>query len=93
MNGRQVAIYRSDRVRDLYVFVDAGQSLDVLPEGLRKHVEPAVQVMTLDLHPGRRLARANAANVLTQIASAGFYVQLPPEPEALPPRGTEVDEP
>ena len=93
MNRRLVTIYRSDRVRDLYVYVDATHTLDVLPAALRQRLHPAVQVMTLDLAPERRLARANAAVVLAQIAQAGFYVQLPPEPEALPPRGTEVDEP
>lgn len=93
MTARQITIYRSDRMRDLYVFVDAATTLDVLPEALRRRFDPAVPVMTLALTPDRHLARARAEAVLTQIASVGFYVQLPPEPEQLPGRGDAVPEP
>ena len=91
MTGRDVTIYRSERVRDLYVYIDAGQTLEVLPTTLRQRLGPAVAVMTLALTPGRHLARASAAAVLGQIERAGFYLQLPPEPEklSLPPAGKQ----
>ena len=92
MTARNVTVYRSDRVRDLYVYIDATQTLRVLPEALLQRLGATVAVMTLALTAGRRLARANAAAVLAQIDRVGYYVQLPPEPEQLPARGTEVPE-
>ena len=93
MNARDVTVYRSNRVRDLYVYIDAAQTLTVLPETLLRRFGPAVAVMTLALTPDRRLARANAAAVLAQIERVGYYVQLPPEPERLPARGDGVGGP
>ena len=43
--------------------------------------------MTLLIDEGRKLARADAAKVLQDIADNGFYLQLPPVDEpALNPR-------
>ncbi|WP_419621567.1 YcgL domain-containing protein [Thiolapillus sp.] len=35
--------------------------------------------MELELHPERRLARANAEKVLKQLAEEGYYLQMPPD--------------
>lgn len=93
MSARRVTVYRSDRVRDLYVFIDAQQTLAVLPQALRQRMGPSVAVLTLELAPGRRMARSDASHVLAQIERLGFYLQLPPEPERPRTRPDRAPEP
>ena len=76
---RSVAVYRSEQVTDLYVYIGADATLDVLPAELRARFVRNVLVMTLELTPQQKLARAVAQNVLTQIDRVGFYLQMPPE--------------
>ena len=40
-------------------------------------------VMLLQLAPGRKLARADAQQVLAAIEEQGFYLQMPPTPDEL----------
>ncbi len=75
------SVYRSSRNEDTYLYVERGTDLDSLPEALRKRFGEAVHVMDLVLTPQRKLARADAAEVIEQIGSAGFYLQMPPRPE------------
>lgn len=76
--SRLVRIYRSTRRQEMYLFVDAGEDLERVPEALLKGFGRPVQAMELDLDAQRKLARADAAVVLERIESAGFYLQMPP---------------
>ena len=40
-------------------------------------------MMLLQLAPGKKLARADAEQVLAAIDEQGFYLQMPPGPEEL----------
>ena len=71
-------VYRASRKDETYIFLvkeDAGASL---PEGLAAILGPLEFVMQLDLHPGRKLARADVTTVMSDLESKGFYLQLPP---------------
>lgn len=72
------AVYRCQSKTDTYLFADAEADPAVLPEDLRDLVGPLEKVMTLELHPGRRLANANAETVMKEIRQCGYYLQLPP---------------
>jgi len=77
---RLVEIFRSPRREGMYLFVDRSRGLADVPEPLLARFGEPQPVMTLLLEPGRPLARADASEVLRQIAERGFYLQLPPTP-------------
>lgn len=71
-------VFRSSRQQEMYLYVEISRGLrDVPPELLARFGDPA-PVMTLNLTPERKLARADANAVLASIADQGFYLQMPP---------------
>ncbi len=78
-----VEIFRSSRKEEMYLYVEKARGLVDVPEVLLKQFGEAESVMTLVLEPDRKLARANAAEVLADIEEKGFYLQMPPTAEEL----------
>ena len=72
-------VYRSSRKQELYLYLAEKDAFDELPGALMKQLGEPTLVMELELHQGRRLARANTQQVITDLRSRGFYLQLPPE--------------
>lgn len=75
---RLVQIFRSTRKEEMYLYVDKANGLADVPESLLARFGEPAAVMSLMLGPDRKLARANAAEVLEQIEAQGFYLQMPP---------------
>ena len=73
-------IFKSSRREGLYLYVDKNRGTDDLPESLLASFGTAQPVMTLLLDEGRKLARADAAEVIASISEQGYYLQLPPLP-------------
>ncbi|HET9049343.1 MAG TPA: YcgL domain-containing protein [Chiayiivirga sp.] len=71
-------VYKSRKRPDAYVYVDEHTDPANLPEALRNALGPLDPALSFDLTAERRLARADAATVITAIALQGYYVQLPP---------------
>ncbi len=80
--GRLVQVFRSSRREHTYLFVDLSEGLARVPEALLLHFGQPEPALRLHLTPERRLAQAEAAAVLAAIAEHGFYLQVPPAPEA-----------
>lgn len=81
-------IYRSLRRAETYLYLRAADDLAPVPEALRARLGRLELVMELDLHPGLRLARADVAQVMAGLRAQGWFLQLPPAPQAGPaPRG------
>ncbi len=78
---RQVRVYRSSRRQEMYLYVDLVEDMDRVPDALMKQFGRPVEVMELELHAGKKLARAEAAIVLERIDADGFFLQMPPSPE------------
>ncbi|NCF17002.1 MAG: hypothetical protein GWP63_02100 [Haliea sp.] len=78
-----VQIYKSPRKEEMYLFVEKSRGLVEVPTTLLEQFGEPVEVMSLLLSPERKLARADAAEVLAGIADAGFYLQMPPTAEEL----------
>lgn len=76
-------VFRSPRKPEMYLYVDKATGFKDLPEALLKQFGEPVSVMTLLLTPDKRLARADAADVLAKIESQGYYLQMPPSEEEL----------
>jgi uncharacterized protein YcgL (UPF0745 family) len=71
-------VFKSTRKRDTYLFVSREDDLARLPEPLSRLLGKLEEVMSIELHEGRRLAHARAAEVMRRIEVDGFYLQLPP---------------
>ena len=80
---RLCQVYKSPRREEMYLYVDKARGLEDVPEALLRQFGEPEPVMTLLLAPARRLARADPVEVLAQIEKQGYYLQLPPTPEAL----------
>ena len=84
---RICTIYRSAKHEGMYLYVDKAEDTERVPEALLKRFGQPERTMTLLLEEGKKLARADVKDVLQAIDENGFYLQLPPQPEApLSPR-------
>ncbi len=73
-------VYRCRRQPEMYLYLraDLDPEGDTLPAGLRERTGRLEEVMRLELHPQRRLARVDVARVLAALADSGWFLQLPP---------------
>ncbi len=78
-----VTIYKGSKRQEMYLYVPFGAQLDDLPEALLSQFGELEVVMSLDVTPQRRFARASAEAVLAGIEEQGFYLQMPPTPAEL----------
>jgi uncharacterized protein YcgL (UPF0745 family) len=79
-NGEIICtVYRSSREREMYLFVNRSEGLARVPQVLLDKLGTTSEVMTIKLGPERKLARAQAPDVLAAISANGFYLQLPPD--------------
>ena len=76
---RLVQVFRSPREEGLYLYVDKKEGLGRVPDMLLSRFGKPESALILMLAADRKLARAEAANVLEAISTRGFYLQLPPE--------------
>lgn len=77
-----ISVYRSSRREGMYLYMKRGNSFDQLPEALRQQFGKPAHAMDLVLTPDRKLARVDAVKVLESVADKGFFLQMPPQPEA-----------
>jgi len=75
---RRVVVYKSARVADMYLFVDANDGLDRVPAALLVRFGKPIEALRFELTPERKLSRSDAPVVLDAIATKGFYLQMPP---------------
>ncbi len=80
--GRICEVFRSPRREGMYLYVDKAEGLARVPEHLRQVFGEPESALVLHLKPERKLARADAADVLAALEEPGFYLQMPPVPEA-----------
>ena len=78
MTVRDVAVYRSKRIVDMYLYVDQALDPMSLPQELLNRFGTPVEAMRFKLAANRSLARVDAKKVLAAIADHGYYLQLPP---------------
>ena len=78
-------IYRSAKKNEMYLYLDQEDGFDHVPEALMNLFGKPTLVMELDLHPLQPLAREDVAQVMGNLRSQGYHLQLPPslEPEIM----------
>jgi len=72
------SVYKSSRKADTYLYVDKSEDLTRVPEALLQSFGKPEHVMTLLLTSDKKLASADAKQVIAEIQNQGFYLQLPP---------------
>lgn len=75
------SVYKSTKKDEMYLYVDKREDLQRVPEPLLEMFGVPKQAMTLLITPEKKLARAEAADVLAQIREKGYYLQMPPAKE------------
>lgn len=78
MSSRLVQIFRGSRKEEAYLYVDKANGLADVPDVLLSQFGEPQSVMSILLDDRRKLARADAAQVLAKIEEQGYYLQMPP---------------
>ncbi|MBK8971453.1 MAG: YcgL domain-containing protein [Hahellaceae bacterium] len=82
MQKRLVSVFRSPKKDEMYLYVDRQKGLEPVPAPLLERFGVPALVMHLMLGEERKLARVQAKDVLTAIETQGFFLQMPPPPDA-----------
>jgi uncharacterized protein YcgL (UPF0745 family) len=82
MNGVICSVYRSLKKDETYLYIDKSRGLEAVPEALLALFGEPRLVMTMLLKEERPLARVDVKKVLAAIQEQGYYLQMPPPPEA-----------
>ena len=72
-------VYKGLIKTDTYLWIPAEDVFDAVPKALMEKLGQLEAVMNFELHPGKKLARAKAKDVIAAFAGEGYYLQLPPE--------------
>lgn len=70
-------IYKSVRKADAYLYLRDKDAFSIVPDPVRLPLGDLVFVMSLELTPGRKLARADAEVVRGNLVERGYYLQAP----------------
>ncbi|MDH5737005.1 MAG: YcgL domain-containing protein [Gammaproteobacteria bacterium] len=70
-------VYRSPNKADLYLYVDRAEGFERVPEALLMQFGEPQLALSFVLTPERKLARENPLQVLENLASQGFHLQMP----------------
>lgn len=75
---RLCQLFRSPKKAEMYLYVDKARGLEDVPEPLLAQFGEPEAFMMIMLTAEKKLARADASQVLAQIEEKGFYLQMPP---------------
>ncbi len=75
---RICSIYRCSKKEGMYLYLDKTDTVESIPKPLLKQIGRTELAMTLLISEEKKLARANAKEVLASISDKGFYLQMPP---------------
>jgi len=75
----QCVVYKSIKKEGYYMYLDAQKQLEDVPENLLALLGTLEKVMDLELTPDKKLAQASVSNVIAQLQSQGYYLQMPPK--------------
>jgi len=71
-------VYKSSRKPGVYLYLTDREGFANVPEVLLDLFGKSELVLEFDLTPERKLARADALEVLDSIEQYGYYMQMPP---------------
>ncbi|MGH8541998.1 MAG: YcgL domain-containing protein, partial [Stenotrophobium sp.] len=71
-------VFRCSKQDGMYLYVRRDVKSEDLPPALLRMAGALTRAMDLDLDAARKLARADTAKVMRQLALHGYYLQMPP---------------
>lgn len=74
-------VYRCSRQSEMYLYLRADLPPEQLPEVLLQKAGRLTEVMSLQLHAQRKLARVDVRSVMQRLREEGWYLQMPPRGE------------
>ncbi|PKH06302.1 YcgL domain-containing protein [Moritella sp. Urea-trap-13] len=74
------SIYKTNKKEGMYLFISRRDDFSKVPETLLAMFGQPKLVVTMNLTETRTLAFADTKNVLENLTSQGFYLQMPPPP-------------
>ena len=80
---RVIEIFKGHKKEEMYLYVEQKNGLKSVPEDLLATLGQTESVMVLLLTKDKKLARVTASDVLAAIEDPGYFLQMPPSPEAL----------
>ena len=80
---RVIEVFKGHKKDEMYLYVDQRNGLKSVPEDLLTTFGQTESVMVLLLTKDKKLARVTASDVLAAIEDQGYFLQMPPPPEAL----------
>ena len=80
---RVIEIFKGHKKEEMYLYVEQKNGLKSVPEDLLATFGQTESVMVLLLTKDKKLARVIASDVLAAIEDQGYFLQMPPPPEAL----------
>ena len=78
----EVEVFKTARRPDTFLFLPEGLPPNEWPDGLEAVFMPAEKVLSLTLTADQRLAVQSATRVMEEIATKGYFLQLPPQPSS-----------
>lgn len=79
----KTVIYKSSKKQDNYLYIEQEDDFSRVPQALISAMGKLDRVMELELNPKKKLARADAGQVIAALQQHGFYLQMPDESEKL----------
>lgn len=76
-----LAVYKSSKRAEMYLYVPKADGLAKVPPALLQIFGTPQHVMDMPLKPGRNLALVTGDKLREEIAEKGFYLQMPPPKE------------
>jgi len=73
------AIYKGIKKEGSYLYIENEDDFDSVPEALLSMLGELEFVITIELALQKKLAQADAVEVLKQIEANGYYLQVPPK--------------
>ena len=80
---RVIEIFKGHKKEEMYLYVEQKNGLKSVPDDLLATFGQTESVMVLLLTKDKKLARVTASDVLAAIEDPGYFLQMPPSPEAL----------
>ena len=79
----KTVIYKGNKKQDSYLYIEQEDDFSRVPDMLIKTLGKLEKVMTLELNPEKKLARADVNQVKDSLKNEGFFLQMPDESEKL----------
>ncbi len=80
---RVIEIFKGHKKEEMYLYVEQKNGLKSVPDDLLATFGQTESVMVLLLTKDKKFARVTASDVLAAIEDQGYFLQMPPPPEAL----------